>query len=376
MRKYMRLWCALLAALWLVPGAACAEIVPADEPDMHIQRTIVIGGKEVAVDADVYGTGVREVQAYSLTQLNLGSKPEERIDLSMLLGDAGVERRWTQWTPEEVSFDLTDGSDVYISPGCVIVRRKTLERIGNATRYYLPKEKVWLPDCMEHVQLEELPGFSVEEAVSRLEPMLSQLGITAVNKPTAAASVTLDELNAALQAHLDEGVSPEDALVEDYTRDDEYYELVLPYLYHGLAVMPTSEHLPYTNQFETPFAHVKATVSRRCVEELYIDFVPGEEKASGKAFEPISLEEALAACEKMESTRNYPWYGECESPRIGEIRLGYVFLSKNRAVTEVNARPAWLMHVFIDSENEDGSVDTWAQGIAIDAETGEMLLSW
>lgn len=377
MRKWMRFACALLAALWLAPNAAGAEIVPADEPDMHIERTITIEGKEVAVDAGVYGTNVKEVQAYSLAGLNLGSRPEEKIDLSVFLGDAEVEERRTQWTPEEVSFDLTDGSSFDIVHDYVILRRKTLERINNSTSWlYLPREKRFLTDYAEHVQPDELPDFSLDEAVLRLEPMLSQLGITAMNRPTAAASVTLEELNAAVKAHLDEGVSPEDVVIEDYTRDDEYYEIILPYLYHGLVVMPTSENLPYTNQFETPFAHVEAVVSRRCVEKLIISFVPGKEKASGKAFEPITVEEALAACEKIESTREYPWYDGYENPRIGEIRLGYAFLSKDRAITEVNARPAWLIYIFCDFKNEDGSVDTTWQTIAIDAQTGEMLLRW
>ncbi len=362
--------CALLltVVLILTGATAEAELVEPDAPDGHIVKTLTIGGVEVSVDADVYGSDGKAVQAYRLSQRSFGSKPENEIALTAFLGDEPILTRRTMWTAEDVCFE-TDGARLDVSPWGVSLRRSEAVRFENLQAAFL------LSSVAERLTIQELPGFSMEEAADRLGPMLDQLGIAAVKRPVDGTSLTLGELQEAAQARLSDGVLPGETVFTDYTEEDECYTLLLPYLYHGLMVMPTGEHLPYTNQYETPFANVNALISRRGVEKLELDFIPGEERADGEPFRPISVEEALSACEEL--PRPAAWENGL-SPRIHEIRLGYVFLSRNLSTTEVDARPAWIMNVFGDdiSLAETMGNGTCRDCIAIDAETGEMLLAW
>lgn len=362
----------LMAAAMIMLGAtASAELVEPEGPDGHIAKNLVIDGVEVTVDADVYGSDVREVQAYKLTQRNFGRRPEEEIDLTAFLGDEEILERRTMWTAEDVCFE-TAGARLDVGPWSVLLRRNEAERYGNLHVAFM------LSSIAENQTIRELPAFSLEEALEKLEPMLDQLGITAVKRPADGVSLTLDELRDAAQTRLDYGLLPNETVFTEYTKEDECYPLLLPYLYHGLMVMPTSEHLPYTNQYETPLTNVNALISRRGVEELSLDFIPGEEKPDGEPFEPIPVEAALETCEQL--TRSYGWSSYGKNARIHEIRLGYVFLSRNLATTEVKARPVWFMYVFsdlIDGEEANEAVDeVEGRGIAIDAQTGEMLIVW
>ena len=93
-------------------------------------------------------------------------------------------------------------------------------------------------------------------------------------------------------------------------------------------------------------------------------FVPTEEKAIGEAFKPIPVRDALEACEGLSSTEVY-----LEHAYVSEIRLGYVMLAEDRALTQAMARPAWLIRIWGEFEGESES-----RMIAIDARTGESML--
>lgn len=359
----------LAAALMALSAAAAAELVPPDAPDGHIVQTLSIDGGDVAVNADVYGASVETVQAYWLSQKTFGKKPESTIDLTAFLGKEPVLERLTMWTAEDVRFEAA-GASLSVSPWGVGLRRSEAERFENLQEAFL------LNSVAERLEIRDLPSFSLEEAIARLGPMLDSLGITAVNRPVDGVSLSLDELRDAAEARLAYGVRPDEMVFTAYTEEDECYSLLLPYLYHGLMVMPTSEHLPYTNQYETPFANVNALISRRGVETLALDFIPGKERADGEPFQPISVEEALLACEGL--PRKVGWE-ECGNARINEIRLGYVFLSRNLSTTEVRARPAWIMYVFSDDVGQETIGDEGSvrrDCIAIDAQTGENLIVW
>lgn len=80
---------------------------------------------------------------------------------------------------------------------------------------------------------------------------------------------------------------------------------------------------------------------------MSLGFVPTEEKAVGEAFEPIPVRDALEACERLGSTEVY-----LEHAHVSEIRLGYVMLAENRALTQAMARPAWLIRIWGEFEGE------------------------
>ena len=122
--------------------------------------------------------------------------------------------------------------------------------------------------------------------------------------------------------------------------------------------------MPGIYEWETPHTVITAQVSRRGIEKLRLGFVPTEEKAIGEAFKPIPVWNALEACEGLSSTEVY-----LEHAYVSEIRLGYVMLAEDRALTQAMARPAWLIRIWGEFEGESES-----QMIAIDARTGESML--
>ena len=299
-------WMAMLM-LTLLFGTAKAE---------YVTTTMKIGNQQVSIDAEIYGTEVERVQTYEVTNLDLGNKPEKRFDLSL-----------------------------------------------EAEEAYYPIEK-WNRSVGERVEATPLEDFPIRAATEKIQPILTALGVEIQKEPVFAESFSVSDLEAATKAHREHGVSPDETLIEDWTKEDEYYELSYRQLFHGLPIMETDEHMPGIYEWETPRTVITAQVSRRGIEKLSLGFVPTEEKAIGEAFKPIPVWNALEACEGLSSTEVY-----LENAHVSEIRLGYVMLAENRALTQAMARPAWLIRIWGEFEGESES-----QMIAIDARTGESML--
>ena len=350
--KHMKRWVmALLAALLLTAGAARAEIVPAAVPDGHITQSIVIDGKDVAVDADIYGETVKEVQAYRVEAQGFGK---------------------------------------YYQSG-------EYERLRTENSYFL--EIYNWADMMdsfpEQAAMEQLEGFSVEDAIAKLEPMMNEIGVTLEAQPFYGFTVSLDKLETALAAHLDYGVSPTENVVEDWSTADEHYRLRLPTRLHGLPVMPWRVNMNTLAGEETADASVCAWISRQGVEFMDIEFVPGREETVGEPFAPISAQEALDVCAREARSTVKEWglgeknlhYTGVNDPRVSEMKLGYVLCPEGDGESCL-ARPAWFFRIIYDtvalhavSDWGDGPVEheeaeTWSQTVAVDAETGDMLLRW
>lgn len=92
--------------------------------------------------------------------------------------------------------------------------------------------------------------------------------------------------------------------------------------------------MPGILEWETPLTMVSATVSRRGLERLNFPFVMGREAPLGEMFAPISPEEALSACGRANLQLD-GW----QNLHVSTIELGYVMLAKNRALTDLEARP-------------------------------------
>lgn len=357
----------MLVAL-LASQAACAEIVDAAQPDMHIQREITIDGERVMIDADVYGTDVAQVQKYRVTKLNPGKHPEETMNLCAFLVDAEIIGRREFWTPEDLSFQAADGGKLATNPYYIRFSSGSYERL-NAESNYVEQLCGWasrMAEIPEALMGEEIEGLASETAIAQLATMSDALSVTLEGEPIAKIAMDLDKLNAVTQAHLDYGVAPDELCVEDWTAQDEHYRLWLPMRYHGLRVMPWSKApLDYRNQ-ETPRAYADAWVSRRGVELFNMEFVPGEEEPVGKPFAPISVDEAIEACKSETDSAG-------ENARMTEIRLCYVMMPYITGVSAGESRtyeatPAWC--VTVQSE-------AWGKStIAIDAKTGQSLLYW
>ena len=106
--KRMKRWgMALLAALTLTAGAARAEIAAQAEPDGHITASVVIDGKNVAVDADVYGGTVQSVQAYRVWPRNDGESP---ADERLWLGDSAIADRKAKLTENDLYMRAESGA--------------------------------------------------------------------------------------------------------------------------------------------------------------------------------------------------------------------------------------------------------------------------
>lgn len=348
-------WMAMLM-LTLLFGTAKAE---------RVTTTMKIGNQQVSIDAEIYGTEVEHVQTYEVTNLDLGNEPEKRFDLSLWFGK-GKELEKRRY--DAIVF-LTEGEEVFWKKDCArfspygqLFLRATQWRLEAEAVYY-PIEK-WNRSVGERVEATPLEDFPIRAATEKIQPILTALGVEIQKEPVFAESFSVSDLEAATKAHREHGVSPDETLIEDWTKEDEYYELSYRQFFHGLPIMETDEHMPGIYEWETPRTVITAQVSRRGIEKLSLGFVPTEEKAVGEAFEPIPVRDALEACERLGSTEVY-----LEHAHVSEIRLGYVMLAEDRALTQAMARPAWLIRIWGEFEGESES-----QMIAIDARTGESML--
>ena len=375
------------AALMIAPCAVRAEIVPAQLPDAHIARSVMIDGIEVTVDADVYGANVDKVQAYQVKKQDLGKTPEAKVDLSAWIGNEEIVRR-TEPEENDIRFETASGAQVQLADYMHSFRGAGCDRLDGA-RLGVMMTYAWADNTSlypETPQIAQLPGMSVSEAVQKLAPIMEQLNVTLVDEPFDGIRLGLDELNEATRMHLEEGVAPNQTLTEGWTAEDEHYCLRLPMLYHGLRIMPWQENTKKLDFDNTPDAYAYAWITRQGVEKLVMDFVPGEEKAVGDAFVPISAEEALDACERELKKQEKNWgigeSAEILNPHISRMWLGYVMMpdhvDKSRLSTNVfRATPAWLMSIYYDnSEQKPMGNASWQKNVAIDARTGESLLSW
>lgn len=393
--KRMKRWgMALLAGLMMTACAARAEIVPQAEPDGHLTAGVVIDGKTVAVDADLYGDTVREVQAYRVWPRDYGEHPAE---VRVWLGDSSIVDRKAKRTENDVYMKAESGARLWLTSYLTRFEGVKCNRL-DAEGFYFLKLYDWADSTNtfpERLELEELGGLSVGEAIQKLAPMMDELGVTLEARPFYGFTVSLDKLEAATAAHLDYGVSPTETVVEDWTQADEHYRLRLPTRYHGLSVMPWQVGMNTLAGEATTDAAVFAWISRQGVELLDISFVPGREEAAGEPFAPISAQQALDACAREAKSRGEEWglgeagrhYTGVNSPRITEMTLGYV-LGPQESDGSCLARPAWFFRVMYDTvalhvvtDWGDGPVEhekaeTWAQTVAVDAQTGEMLLYW
>lgn len=393
--KKMKRWgMALLAALTLTAGAARAEIVPAAVPDGHITQSVVIDGKDVAVDADIYGGTVQEVQAYRVWPRNDGDSP---ADVSVWLGDSEIVDRRAKRTENDVYMRAESGARLWLTSYLTRFEGASRERL-DAEGFYFLKLYDWADSTNtypERVELEELEDFTVEEAIAKLEPMMNEIGVTLEAQPFYGFTVNLDKLNTALAAHLDYGVSPTETVVEDWSTADEHYRLRLPTRLHGLPVMPWRVNMNTIAGEETADASVCAWISRQGVEFMDIEFVPGREETVGEPFAPISAQEALDACAREARSTVKEWglgeknlhYTGVNDPHVSEMKLGYVLCPEGDGESCL-ARPAWFFRIIYDtvalhavSDWGDGPVEheeaeTWSQTVAVDAETGDMLLRW
>ena len=393
--KHMKRWsAALLAALTLTAGTASAEIVPAAAPDGHITQSVVIDGKDVAVDADIYGGTVQEVQAYRVWPRDDGDSP---ADVRVWLGDSEIVDRRAKRTENDVYMRAESGARLWLTSYLTRFEGVNCERL-NAEGYYFLKLYDWADSTNtypERVEMEELEGFTIDEAIGSLAPMMDALGVTLEAQPFYGFTVNLDKLNTALAAHLDYGVSPTETVVEDWFTADEHYRLRLPTRFHGLPVMPWRVPMNTLAGEETADTAVCAWISRQGVEFMDIEFVPGREEAVGEPFAPISAQEALEICAREAKSAAEEWglgevgrhYTGVNNPRVSEMKLGYV-LYREEDGESCLARPAWFFRIIYDtvalhavSNWGDGPVEheeteTWNQTVAVDAETGEMLLRW
>ena len=159
--------------------------------------------------------------------------------------------------------------------------------------------------------------------------------------------------------------APDESVIEDWTQEDESCLIHYRQLFHGLPMMETDEHMPGIVEWETPKTLVCALWSRRGLEKLEFPFVVGTQKALGEPFEPITADEALAACQAADMN-----LGEWRKLHVSRMELGYVMLARNIAQTEIEARPAWLIRIWGEILGNMESVVA-----AVDAQTGEMLLN-
>lgn len=354
----MKRWGLLAAAALLSIGTALAE----EEPSRHIRTTISGEAYAVAVDAGVYGEGQKAVQAYRVTTLDLGKNPEAHFDLALWFGaDALLEKTRmdsTVFYPKGEDAEIGARDEARFSPYGLHFERATNARLE------FPVERWNYRRIQEKTNAAEIPeGISLTDATDSILSIASALGVTMERRPVFISAMTQADWQAETAQKMARGIAPHERIVSDWTKDDESVQLNYRQFFHDLPVLETDAHMPGILEWETLLTMVSATVSRRGLERLDFPCVMGREAPLGEMFAPISPEEALSACGRA-NLRLDGW----QNLHVSTIELGYVMLAKNRALTDLEARPAWLIRIWGEIFGGTESV-----AVAVDAQTGTII---
>ena len=216
----------------------------------------------------------------------------------------------------------------------------------------------------EKTNTAEIPeGISLTDAADDILTIASALGVTMERRPVFISAMTQADWQAETAQKMARGIAPHERIVSDWTKEDESVQLNYRQFFHDLPVLETDAHMPGILEWETPLTMVSATVSRRGLERLNFPFVMGREAPLGEMFAPISPEEALSACGRANLQLD-SW----QNLHVSTIELGYVMLAKNRALTDLEARPAWLIRIWGEIFGGTESV-----AVAVDAQTGTII---
>lgn len=353
----------LACMLMMTSSLASAEIVNAPMPDRHIQTTIEHATYTITVDADVYGEGIGSVQAYHVTTLDLGMNPEKKFDLSLWFDESiPLEKKYYDcpaFFPQGESENILWRDEARFSPYYIYFHRATQARLE------FPLERQGVNGLSESVNTELPEGLSLEQAALQISPILDALDVTIQREPVLVSSMTLEDWQSETAKKMEYGVAPNDYIIEDWTEADESCLIHYRQLFHGLPMMETDEHMPGIMEWETPETMVYAVMSRRGLEKLEFPFVVGAQEPLGEPFTPISADNAMAQFKASELKLD-----EWSQLHVSRIELGYVMLARNIAQTDIEARPAWLIRIWGKTLG-----DTFSVVAAVDAKTGEMLLS-
>ena len=237
------------------------------------------------------------------------------------------------------------------------------ERATNA-RLEFPVERWNYRQIQEKTNAAEIPeGISLTDATDSILSIASALGVTMERRPVFISAMTQADWQAETAQKMARGIAPHERIVSDWTKDDESVQLNYRQFFHDLPVLETDAHMPGILEWETPLTMVSATVSRRGLERLDFPCVMGREAPLGEMFAPISPEEALSACGRANLQLD-GW----QNLHVSTIELGYVMLAKNRALTDLEARPAWLIRIWGEIFGGTESV-----AVAVDAQTGTII---
>ena len=354
----MKRWGLLAAAALLSIGTALAE----EEPSRHIRTTISGEAYAVAVDAGVYGEEQKAVQAYRVTTLDLGKNPEAHFDLALWFGaDALLEKTRmdsTVFYPKGEDAEVGARDEAGFSPYGLYFERATNARLE------FPLERWNYRQIQEKTNAAEIPeGISLTDATDSILSIASALGVTMERRPVFISAMTQADWQAETAQKTARGIAPHERIVSDWTKEDESVQLNYRQFFHDLPVLETDAHMPGILEWETPLTMVSATVSRRGLERLDFPFVIGGEAPLGETFAPISPEEALSACGRANLQLD-GW----QNLHVSTIELGYVMLAENRARTDLEARPAWLIRIWGEIFGE-----TQSDAVAVDAQTGTII---
>ena len=354
----MKRWGLLAAAALLSIGTALAE----EEPSRHIRTTISGEAYAVAVDAGVYGEEQKAVQAYRVTTLDLGKNPEAHFDLALWFGaDALLEKTRmdsTVFYPKGEDAEIGARDEARFSPYGLYFERATNARLE------FPLERWNYRQIQEKTNAAEIPeGISLTDATDSILSIASALGVMMERRPVFISAMTQADWQAETEKKMAWGIAPHERIVSDWTKEDESVQLNYRQFFHDLPVLETDAHMPGILEWETPLTMVSATVSRRGLERLGFPCVMGREAPLGEMFAPISPEEALSACGRANLQLD-SW----QNLHVSTIELGYVMLAKNRARTDLEARPAWLIRIWGEIFGGTESV-----AVAVDAQTGTII---
>lgn len=211
MKRGIALACALMM-LMMNTTAASAE--------RHIVSTIRGADYAISVDADVYGEGTADLQAYRVQTLDWGRNPEAHFDLSLWFdADVPTEKAGIDYTvfyPKGGETRLGARDEAGFSPYGAYFARAADARLA------FPLDKWNYRRVQENPNVEQLlQGFSMMDAAESILPIADALGVDVERRPVFVSAMTLADWQAETRQKLDRGIAPDEHVIEDWTAEDE-----------------------------------------------------------------------------------------------------------------------------------------------------------
>lgn len=199
-----------------------------------------------------------------------------------------------------------------------------------------------------------LDGFTPEDAVSRADALLEQLGIADLLGDPKVWAIKADEANEYLSSqewHAKDGSVEE---WDKWTADDEVYCLTYPVVFNGIPVSFSGSmsgnctHYCYGDELATDGTYVEVTVAKDKIMFVNTMDVPAANAETvGTADITVTAQQALDVLTQYYTAENFP-----SAVNVNDCSLVYVMTNRNYEKCEFILKPMWKFEMSYESTYE------------------------